>query len=86
MIKHEFVPPNPKEFERKRSISFGVVLEIIFSLAVISSGSSKLIFGAINELCIIIKEYTISLAPAIHISWPVMDLVDEMAGRYFPKI
>jgi len=46
-------PPNPKEFERNISIFFGKVFVTIFSLAENSSGSSKLILGAINEFCII---------------------------------
>jgi hypothetical protein len=67
-------------------ISKGMVLLVILSLAENSSGSLKLILGATKESLIISREYTISLAPAIHISWPVIDLVEVTKGFCFPKI
>ena len=54
-------------------------LLIIFRYFECSSGFSKLILGAINELCAMISEYITSLAPPIHISWPVIDFV-ELTG------
>src|ERR1700749_5086456 len=84
-MREELVPPNPKEFDRKVSISFMTVLVAMLSLAEYSSGFSKLMFGAINEFCIISMEYTISLAPAIQHSCPVIDLVELTKGEASPK-
>src|SRR5688572_22334762 len=79
MIRLEFVPPKPNEFDKNTSIFLFVAFVMIFRLAECSSGVSKLIFGAMKEFSIIGMEYTISLAPAIQHSCPVMDFV-ELTG------
>jgi hypothetical protein len=56
MISDEFVPPKPKEFDRKALISQGVVLVAMLSLAVTSSGFSRLIFGAAKPFVIMMVE------------------------------
>ena len=83
-IRVELVPPKPNELERKQLIFCSLVSGIMLILAESSSGFSKLILGAKKLFCIISSEYTISLAPAIQHSWPVMDLV-ELTGTLSPK-
>src|SRR5690606_22311827 len=83
-ISEEFVPPNPKELERKQSKEWDSLSGTIHIFPECSSGFSKLILGAMNPFSIMIMEYTISLAPAIQHSWPVMDLV-ELTGTRDPK-
>ena len=85
MISDELVPPNPNEFDKNTTISFSTVFFAIFNLAESSSGFSKFILGATNEFCIIKTEYTISLAPAIQHSWPVIDFVELTNGLCSPK-
>lgn len=51
-----FVPPNPKEFDRSRSIFFSTVLSAMLSFWECSSGVSKLMLGATNERCIMSVE------------------------------
>ena len=72
------VPPKPNELDSITSNFFDCVEEIIFRFCEYSSGFSKLILGAIKSFFIISTEYTISLAPAIQHSCPVIDLVDDM--------
>ena len=60
-----------KLLDKKVSNFFSIRSAGIFKRALCSSGFSKLRFGAINPFCIIRIEYITSLAPAIHISWPV---------------
>ena len=55
-INDEFVPPNPKEFDKNTSMFLLIVLSAIFNLAESSSGFSKLIFGAMNPSRIMIIE------------------------------
>src|SRR5690606_967737 len=86
IINVEFVPPNPKEFDKNTSIFLSKVCLMRFNLAASPSGFSKLIFGATKECCIINMEYTISLAPAIQHSCPVMDLVELTQGPLSPKM
>jgi len=52
-MRDEFVPPKPKEFDRKEPISFSTVVCAIFREAVVSSGLLKLILGATKEWFII---------------------------------
>lgn len=80
----EFVPPKPKELDRKARIGCWVVWVMIWSFCESSSRASILMFGAIKSFCIIRIEYTSSLAPAIQHSCPVMDLV-ELTGVWLPK-
>src|ERR1700754_5105502 len=84
-MREELVPPNPKELDKNIFISFSTVSVARFNLAEYSSGFSKLILGATKEFSIISIEYTISLAPAIQHSWPVIDLVELTSGRKAPK-
>ena len=79
------MPPKPNEFDRKASNSMSTLSGGIRSAADASSGFSKLMFGAMNPFCIIRMEYMTSLAPAIHISCPVMDLVEATYGLHAPK-
>src|SRR6187200_1976398 len=85
MISEELVPPKPNELDKNTIISFSIVLFAIFNFAESSSGFSKFMLGATNEFCIINTEYTISLAPAIQHSWPVIDFVELTNGLYSPK-
>lgn len=78
-MSDEFVPPNPKEFDKNKLIFLSTAVGLMFSLAENSSGFSKLMLGATKFSFIMIIEYTISLAPAIQHSWPVIDLV-ELTG------
>ena len=75
-IRVEFVPPNPNELLKKVSNSTSTLSCGILIQAEASSGSSKFRLAAMKLFCIISIEYTISLAPAIHISCPVKDLVE----------
>ena len=84
IIKAELVPPKPNELLKKALMDFCCVLLIIFSLALSSSGVSKLMLGAIKSCCIISMLYMSSLAPAIQHSCPVIDLV-ELTGVLLPN-
>ena len=82
IIKALFVPPKPKLLFNMVLILIPVmVLEGIFKPFAHSSGFSRLMFGATKSFCIIIIEYTVSLAPAIQHSWPVMDFVELIIVR-----
>lgn len=80
-IRVELVPPNPKEFDKNVSNVFSTLSAGILSFAESSSGFSKFMLGAINPFFIINIEYIISLAPAIHISCPVIAFVEVTSGR-----
>ena len=79
------MPPNPNEFDKNTLIFLSIVSFTKFNLDESSSGDSKLILGAINELFNIINDYTISLAPAIQHSCPVIDFVELTKGLELPK-
>ena len=53
IIKLEFVPPNPKEFDKKQFKFCCFVSAIILIFAVISSGFSKFMLGAMKLFFII---------------------------------
>ena len=54
-MREELVPPNPNELERKVLNPVDFVRVTRFSLEVISSGCSRLMFGAMNPLCIRVR-------------------------------
>src|SRR5690606_40283769 len=76
----ELVPPNPKELDKYISNSCFIVRETKFNSLMSSSGSSKLMLGAMNPCCIISVEYTISDAQAIQHSCRVIDFVQLTYG------
>ena len=52
----EFVPPKPKELERKTSMFLSTVIGVMFRFAESSSGVSKLVFGATKEYISTLEE------------------------------
>ena len=78
MTNAELVPPNPKLLLNTVLISVSTVLAAILSFSEYSSGFSKFTLGATKLFCIIKVEYTISDAPAIQHSCPVIPLVEEI--------
>ena len=81
MTNAEFVPPKPKEFDNTVLTSVSTVFAARFKCSENSSGFSKLMFGATKLCFIIMMLYTISEAPAIQHSCPVIDFVLLMRAR-----